>query len=150
LIACASSSVNLYRATVSGIVTAPLIARDGRLFAAGQLRGRAERHTVNAPDLTLVRVGNVQPPAPIIRDPEDRSTFIRFANLSYLLYTARFLQLPDEYACRSCGADRIRHVEGNGGKTKTVIDYGGGRPIELWAIQQAFDSVSKSITWTQK
>jgi hypothetical protein len=37
-----------------------------------------------------------------------------------------------------------------GGKMKTVIDYGEGRPVELWAIQRALDSVSKSISWTQK
>jgi len=37
-----------------------------------------------------------------------------------------------------------------GGKTKAVIDYGDGRPVELWAIQQALDSVSKNIEWTQK
>jgi len=40
------------------------------------------------------------------------------------------------------------------GKTKAVIDYqyryGDGRLIELWAIQQAFDSVSKTNNWTQK
>jgi hypothetical protein len=37
-----------------------------------------------------------------------------------------------------------------GGKTKTVIDYGVARPVELWAIQQVIDSVTKSIQWTQK
>ena len=41
-----------------------------------------------------------------------------------------------------------------GGKTKAVIDYqygyGDGRLVELWAIQQMLDSLSKSIKWTQK
>jgi hypothetical protein len=36
------------------------------------------------------------------------------------------------------------------GKTKTVVDYGQQRPVELWAIQQALDAVSKNIQWTQK
>ena len=35
-------------------------------------------------------------------------------------------------------------------ETKTVIDYGVERPVELWGIQQAIDSVSKSIQWTPK
>jgi len=41
-----------------------------------------------------------------------------------------------------------------GGKTKTVsgyiYGYGDVRLVELWAIQQALDSISKSIKWTQK
>jgi len=36
------------------------------------------------------------------------------------------------------------------GKTKAATDYGEGRPVDLWAIQQPFDSVSKTIQWTQK
>ena len=74
------------------------------------------------------------------------------ANLSYLLHRARFLDLPNEYACRTCPADRIYVAVSvaTGGKTKTVIDYGQQRPVELWAIQQAIDSVSRNIQWTQK
>ena len=55
-------------------------------------------------------------------------------------------------ALGKCPADRpyVMLSVAAGGKTKTVIDYGEGRPVELWAIQQAIDSVSKNIKWTQK
>jgi hypothetical protein len=148
LIACPYSKVTLYRGTVSGIVTPPGIAPDGRVVRAGQLRGRAELHTVDPPDLALA---DLQPNlAPIVRDLEGSIDVYTFANLSYLLYTARFLQLPDEYACRSCPADRIYIAlsVAAGGKTKTVVDYGEGRPIELWAIQQAFDSLARTSAWS--
>ena len=74
------------------------------------------------------------------------------AVLSYLLHKLRFLDLPNEYECRGCPADRVYAVLSVvvGGKTKTVIDYGVARPPELWAIQQVIDSVAKSIQWTQK
>ena len=128
IVACASSTVTLYRATVSGI-------RAGD----GELRGRAELRTVEGA-------------ARALRISEGSVRIHVFANLSYLLHRARFLDLPDEYACRGCPADRMYAVlsVAAGGKTKTVVDYGVQRPVELWAIQQAFDSVSKSIQWTQK
>jgi hypothetical protein len=144
-VVCENSTVTLYRATVSGIVTPPLIAPDGRQVAPGQLRGRAELRTVAA-DMKLQ--------AARTSESEGSMDLYTFANLSYLLYKARFLQLPDEYDCRSwkCPADRpyVMVSVAAGGKTKTVIDYGEGRPVELWAIQQALDSVSKNIKWTQK
>jgi hypothetical protein len=37
-----------------------------------------------------------------------------------------------------------------GGKAKAVTDYQEGIPVELWASQQAIDSVSKSVQWTQE
>ena len=144
-VVCENSAVTLYRATVSGIVTPPLIAPDGRQVAPGQLRGRAELRTVAA-DMKLQ--------AARTSESEGSMDLYTFANLSYLLHKVRFLQLPDEYDCRSwkCPADRpyVMLSVAAGGKTKTVIDYGEGRPVELWAIQQALDSVSKSIKWTQK
>jgi hypothetical protein len=151
--ACAYSGITLYRATVSGITTPPLVGLDGRLIARGQLRGRAELRTVAA-DLSLPQ------PAPIIKDFEGSIDVYTFANLSYLLYRAEFLQLPNQYPCRSCPADRmyIALSVSAGGKTKTVVDAGEGegRPIELWAIQQAMDSLAgtsahpNGIKWTQK
>jgi hypothetical protein len=36
------------------------------------------------------------------------------------------------------------------GSTKSVTDFGEGRPIELWAIQQTLDSVTTSIQWREK
>ena len=142
--ACASSTVTLYRATVSGIVLGPLLDQSGRVVFR-ELRGRAELRTVAA-DMKL------QPPAARVSELEGSVRIYEFANLSYLLHRALFLDLPNEYDCRSCPADRpyVKLSVAAGGKTKTVIDYGDGRPVELWAIQQALDSVSKNIQWTQK
>jgi len=143
IVACASSKVTLHRATVSGTVVGPL-DRSGRMVFS-ELRGRAELRTVAA-DMTL------QPPAARISELEGSVRIYEFANLSYLLHRAGFLQLPDRYDCSSCPADRPYVIlsVADSGKTKTVTDYGEGRPVELWAIQQALDSVSKSIQWTQK
>ena len=140
--ACASSTVTLYRATVSGIVLAPL-DQSGRVVFR-ELRGRAELRTVEA-DMTL------QPPAPRISELEGSIDIYTFANLSYLLYRAQFLQLPNRYWCSLCPIEPAYFMlsVAAGGKTKAVIDYqygyGDGRLVELWAIEQAFDSVSKRI-----
>ena len=167
IVACASSTVTLYRATISGIRESSAPCRTAPC-PPGELRGRAELRTVAAPSLALVGLRNAQPPeprigepevllppqppAPIISDSEGSFRIYEFANLSYLLHKLRFLDLPNEYDCRGCPADRpyVMVSVVAGGKTKTVVDSGLGRPVELWAIQQALDSVSGSIRWTQK
>ena len=153
-----SSTVTLYRATVSGIVFAP-VDQSGRVFYR-ELRGRAELRTVT------VGTGVILPgalPGAQQGSPEPRTTVLEgsvdiytFAKLSYLLHRARFLQLPDRYYCTSCPVEPgyfMLSVAANG-KTKAVIDYqyryGDGRLVELWAIQQLLESLSKSIKWTQK
>jgi len=89
---------------------------------------------------------------PQISDFEGSVRIFEFAKLSYLLHRARFLQLPDRSDCSSCPADGLYVTlsVAAGGKTKSVTDHAFATPPELWAIQQAFDSVSKSIKWTQK
>ena len=150
-----SSTVTLYRGTVSGIVVAPL-DRFGRMMFP-ELPGRAELRTVT------VGTAFIPGALPGAQSPEPRSTVLEgsvdiytFAKLSYLLHRARFLQLPDRYYCISCPVEPGYFMlsVAAGGKTKAVIDYqygyGDGRLVELWAIQQMLDSVSKSIKWTQK
>jgi hypothetical protein len=146
--------VTLHRATVSGIVTAGLISRDGRQIAPGELRGRAELRTFTQGNPLLP---GALPEAssllgPRTSDFEGSVRTFEFAKLSYLLHRARFLQLPDRYDCSSCPADGLYVTlsVAADGKTKSVTDHVVGTPPELWAIQQAFDSVSKSIKWTQK
>ena len=156
--ACPWTTLILYRATVAGIVTPPLIAPDGRQIAAGQLRGRAELHTEQGASAALLGLpgASLQPPEAlrtrVARMSEGSVDLYTFANLSYLLHRARFLDLPNEYDCRSCPQDRVWATLSvvAAGKTKTVTDYGLQRPVELWVIQQALDSVSNSIQWTQK
>ena len=147
------STVTLYRATVSGIATAAPCRTAP--CPPGELRGRAELRTLATGSNALAGLpgASLQPPQPPAPQISEGSVRIHvFANLSYLLHRARFLDLPNEYDCRGCPADRMYAVlsVAAGGKTKTVIDYGVQRPVELWAIQLAFDSVSRSIQWTQK
>jgi hypothetical protein len=149
--ACPTTTVTFYRATVSGIPmpgtcrTAPCPLAD--------VRGRAELRTVQGASGDLA---SLQPPEAlqnrVLRISEGSVRLREFAMLSYLLHKQRFLDLPNEYACPSCPADRVYAMlsVAAGGKTKTVIDYGVARPVELWAIQQVIDSVSKGIQWTQK
>jgi hypothetical protein len=156
--ACPWTTLILYRATVAGIVAPPRIAPDGRQIAAGELRGRAELHIEQGASSALAGLpgASLQPletlRTRVARMSEGSVDLHTFANLSYLLHRARFLTLPDEYDCRSCPQDRTWATLSvvAGGKTKAVTDYGLGRPVELWAIQQALDSVSDSIQWTPK
>ena len=148
--ACPTTTVTLYRATVSACRTA--------LCPLADVRGRAELRTVQGAsgDLASLPGASLQPPEAlqtrVLRISEGSVRLREFAMLSYLLHKQRFLDLPNEYDCRGCPADRVYAMlsVAAGGKTKTVIDYGVARPPELWAIQQVIDSVSKSIQWTQK
>ena len=156
---CAYSIVTLYRATVSG-VRMPALCRTTPC-PPGELRGRAALATVaavSASDVLASLPGAalqppqppqpLQPPAPRISEGSVR--VYEFANLSYLLHKLRFMELPYEY--KQDGFDRpfVTVIVAAGGKAKAVTDYGDERPVELWAFQQAFDAVSKSIQWTQK
>ena len=162
-----SSTLTLYRATVSGIVFAPL-DQSGRVVYR-ELRGRAELRTVTVISATVpfqqppaAQNSELEPFLPLqrqatqISDLEGSVDIYTFAKLSYLLYRARFLQLPDRYWCSSCPVEPGYFMlsVAAGGKTKAVIDYqygyGDGRLVELWAIQQLIDSVSKSIKWMQQ
>jgi hypothetical protein len=129
--ACPFTTVTLYRATFSGIRT-----------GGGELRGRAELRTVEG----------VSDATRATRISEGSFRIYEFANLSYLLHKLRFLDLPNEYFCVSCPADRVFATVTvvAAGKAKAVTDYNLERPVELWAIQQALDSIATRIQWTQK
>lgn len=131
--ACPITTVTLYRATFSGVHT-----------AGGELRGRAERRIVEGvADALQTRATRIS---------EGSFRIYDFANLSYLLHELGFVDLPNEYACRSCPADRAfaTLTVVAGGTAKAVTDFNLERPVELWAIQQALDSVSTRIQWTEK
>jgi hypothetical protein len=153
-----STTVTLYRATVSGIVVDAFDISGRKFFS--ELRGRAELHTVTRGTAFIPGAlpGAAQSPEPRVTVLEGSVDIYTFARLSYLLHRARFLQLRDRYYCSSCPFDPGYFMlsVAAGGKTKAVIDYpyayadGDGRLVELWAIQQLLDSLSKSINWTQK
>jgi hypothetical protein len=121
-----------------------------------ELRGRAELSTATVNTALIPGVPAAQSREPRFTVLEGSVDIYTFAKLSYLLYRARFLQLPDRYWCSSCPVEPGYFMlsVAAGGKTKAVIDYqygyGDGRLVELWAIQQMLDSLSKSIKWTQK
>ena len=65
---------------------------------------------------------------------------------------SRFLDLPNEYACIGCPADRgyvVLSVDA-GGENEDGRRLRRGKSVELWGIQQAIDSLFKSIQWTPK
>ena len=35
------------------------------------------------------------------------------------------------------------------GINKTVLDFNNAGPIELWGLQEAIDSIAKSVVWTR-
>ena len=72
-----------------------------------------------------------------------------YGRLNYLLTQFKFVSLSSYRA--GWTDDRTFTVTTiAGGRTKQVVEYGGIGPIELWAIQQAIDSIAKNIDWSQK
>jgi hypothetical protein len=150
-----SRTVTLYRDVASGNVVAPL-DRFGRTMFP-DLRGRAELRTVTVgTDFLPGALPGVQSREPRISVREGSVDIYTFAKLSYLLHRAQFLQLRDRYWCSLCPIEPGYFMlsVAAGGKTKAVIDYqygyGDGRLVELWAIEQAFDSVSRTNDWMRK
>ena len=135
LYVCGSNKLTLYRRTTTS----------GSVSIFGDLLGRAELRTVSL-DITL------QPPGARRSEFGGSVDLFTYANLSYLLHKVRFLELPDRYESERAKQDTsfVTLTVVANGKTKAVTDFNEGRPVELWAIQQACDSVSKTIQWTQK
>jgi len=72
-----------------------------------------------------------------------------FARLSYLIQNSG-LHLRDRYVAGwTDSASTIVSVSGPG-ISKTILDYGGVGPIELWGIQESIDSAAKSVAWKRR
>ena len=72
-----------------------------------------------------------------------------YARLSYLLLRLKFADMPS-YASEITEKMTIIVSTTTSKTIKRVSEYGGIGPIELWAIQQAIDSIAQNIRWTAK
>jgi hypothetical protein len=67
-----------------------------------------------------------------------------FERLAQLISSVNYFNLKDNYRARvSDLPSAITSVVQNG-KRKTIIDYGGAGPIELWGIEMAIDGMLKN------
>lgn len=73
-----------------------------------------------------------------------------YARLCKLISAVRFHAFVDGYRAPWTDDRTVTiSVTGNG-KTKTVSEYGGWGPIELWGLQEAIDSTAKGIKWSPR
>jgi hypothetical protein len=80
---------------------------------------------------------------------DGRVNLFAFGRLSHLIQKSG-LQMNDRYLSQwTDSSSAIVSVSGPG-ITKTVLDYGGVGPIELWGLQEAIDSAAKSIAWKRR
>jgi hypothetical protein len=79
-----------------------------------------------------------------------RVPFYDFAQLALLTERARFMTLQERYAGSWTDAETTTvTIRARSGREKTVDDYGGFGPPELWALQRAIDGVVESIKWKE-
>ena len=73
-----------------------------------------------------------------------------YGRLCYLLSKSKFSGLSDRYESGWSDQHTITVTVTASSNTKTVAEYGGVAPIELWGLQEAIDSIAKGINWTAK
>ena len=73
-----------------------------------------------------------------------------YGRLCYLLSKSQFSGLSDRYAAAWTDDRTFTVTATASGNTKTVSEYGGVGPIELWGIQEAIDSIAQGVNWTPK
>lgn len=61
-----------------------------------------------------------------------------------------FDQLPPRYVAGWTDSPTFMVTAVSGSIAKSVSDYAGVGPIELWAVQEAIDSVAQRISWKPK
>lgn len=73
-----------------------------------------------------------------------------YGRLCYLLSKSQFFGLSDRYESGWSDQQTITVTVMDSGSTKTVSEYGGVGPIELWGFQEAIDSIAQGVNWTPK
>jgi len=73
-----------------------------------------------------------------------------YGRLCYALENLNFRDFKDEY--KSGWTDQSTHVisASSDGKTKSVLDYGGVAPIELWTIRKAIEGIRAGLKWRRR
>jgi hypothetical protein len=103
-----------------------------RLFRGGRAELRALRHTERTGDFN------------------GRISLSDYGKLCYLMKRLEFDRLPPRYTASWTDAPTFVVTAVSGETTKRVSDYSGVGPIELWAVQQAIDSMAERIRRTAR
>lgn len=74
----------------------------------------------------------------------------RFERLAELIYKQGFFNLKARYALPVTDQDTAIVSVVRSGKRKTVENYGGEAPVELWGIETVIDSIANEIKWKAK
>jgi hypothetical protein len=69
--------------------------------------------------------------------------------LSYLL-RSKLSGLSDHYESGWSDQQTITVTVTTSGNSKTVSEYGGMGPIELWGIQEAIAAIAQGVDWRPK
>lgn len=71
-----------------------------------------------------------------------------FERLALYAERSNFMGLKDRYeADVTDSATATVTIQARSGEIKTVSDYGGVGPLELWMLQQAIDGVAARVGW---
>jgi hypothetical protein len=73
-----------------------------------------------------------------------------YGRLNYLLVQSKFASFSSTYPPLGTEARRFTVTTTAGNVTKQVSNEGSVAPIELWAIEQAIDSIAQGISWAPK
>jgi hypothetical protein len=84
----------------------------------------------------------------ILRD-QTRSVYDSFAMLAWLLEKEGFFTLQSEYSISMTDSTFLSTRAIRSGKTYQVVEYAGGAPFELWAIDEAIQGLAFSTDWAK-
>ncbi len=72
-----------------------------------------------------------------------------FIRLAKLIASQGFVKMNDRYTEPVADAETVITSVVHNGKRKTIVNYGGQAPIELYGIERAIDGVASQIKWEQ-
>lgn len=70
-----------------------------------------------------------------------------FAHLAELVYRAGFFNLKDKYEAPYTDLDTSVISVVRNGSRKTVTNYGGEAPVEVWGIEKAIEALLREVEW---
>ena len=73
--------------------------------------------------------------------------FYGFERLAQLIEARGFFDLKDNYAINATDLPSTITSVVRAGRRKTVNNYGGAGPLELWGIEEAIDGVVSNTKW---
>jgi hypothetical protein len=78
-----------------------------------------------------------------------RVSVIEFHRLAELLLRIQYFSLQDEYTAMITDLPSVYTTAVLNGKRKTIDDYAGLGPAELWAVEQLLDGILTRVKWDQ-